>query len=138
MQLTINERHRIYFQALIVVVAFILLGEPFARSDSFIHRSIYIAILLSFFGGNYLLAYELWPIDKGNSPDMKRIGILAILFAAVSLLIWQPVLSRFPGLEYVLDKIALAGNGYAAFGGLILIYLVMLWARRRGRPKSGQ
>lgn len=110
---------RPYFQALAAVVAFILLVQPFARSDSLFHRSAYLAILVAFFAAIFVIAYLIWPAARPVKG--RQFAVIAVLFVAVGIVTWGPFLPR---------------GGYLAPEVLALGYLVYLAVRRlRAHPR---
>lgn len=118
-----NIRHetwmRPYFQVLVAVVAFVLLGQPFARSDNLFHRSVYLAILVAFFAAIFVVAYVIWPTPR--PVKAKQFAIIALLFVAVGIVTWGPFLSR---------------GGYLAPEVLAFGYLVFLAVKRlRAHPR---
>jgi hypothetical protein len=126
------------FQVLMVIVAFTLLRQPFARPDSFVHRLIYAAILVSFLGAIYVAAYAIWPREADAPPNVKRFFIVAILFVIVSLAIWEPWLSQFPRLEALIDWITVMGNGYGTLVAIFAIFAIaqfVRWLRARTSQK---
>lgn len=118
-----NIRHetwlRPYFQVLAAVFAFILLGQPFARSDSSFHRSAYLAVMVGFFAAVFVLAYVIWPVTR--PAKAKQFAIVAVLFVAVGLVTWGPWLSR---------------GGYLAPEMLAFGYVIYLAVKRlRAHPR---
>ena len=125
MEIRGDARLRIWFQFLMAIIAFILLGQPFARPDSLTHRSIYLAIMVGFFGVIFVVAYAIWPRESDRSLHVRRFVVVALLFALVSYATWEPWLSRFPRSERISNGIVIAAGGFAAPLILLIIYIIL-------------